>query len=88
MTPSTNPTLYPAVNAILGLLLQEVQRVLGPELVGLYCYGSLSLGDFEPGSSDIDFLVVTEHELPDETVTALDAMHAEIATSGLKWADK
>jgi hypothetical protein len=53
----------------------------------MYLYGSLSLGDFDPASSDIDFLVVTEHELPDETVAALDTMHARIAASGLEWAD-
>lgn len=82
------PTPYPAVNAVLRLLLREVRRVLGPELVGMYLYGSLSLGDFEPGSSDIDFLVVTAHELPDETLHALNAMHARIAASGLMWADK
>jgi predicted nucleotidyltransferase len=85
---SPNPTPYPAVNAVLRLLLEEVGNVLESELVGLYLYGSLSLGDFEPGSSDIDFLVVTERELPDETVTALGAMHARIAASGLTWVDK
>ena len=61
---------------------------MGPEFVGMYCYGSLSLGDFAPGSSDIDFLVVTEHELPERMFHALDTMHARIATSGLKWVDK
>ena len=81
-------TPYPAINAILALLLREVQEVLGPELVGLYCYGSLSLGDFDPASSDIDFLVATAHALPDETVAALAAIHARIAASGLEFADK
>lgn len=84
----TDPTPYPAVNAVLRLLLREVRGILGPEFVGMYCYGSLSLGDFAPGSSDIDFLVVTEGELPGETLHALDAMHARIAASGLQWAEK
>lgn len=88
MIPPTNPTPYPAVNAVLRLLLEEVRGVLGPELVGMYLYGSLSLGDFEPGSSDIDFLVITEHALPDETVATLGTMHAHIAASGLMWVEK
>lgn len=88
MTARSDPTPYPGVNAVLDLLLREVRGVLRPELVGMYCYGSLSLGDFEPGSSDIDVLVVTEHELPDETVAALGAMHRRIAASGLTWADE
>jgi len=88
MTMPNDPTSYPAVNAVLRLLLQEVRGILGPEFVGMYCYGSLSLGDFEPGSSDIDFLVVSAHELPESMLHALDAMHARIAASGLLWAEK
>jgi aminoglycoside adenylyltransferase-like protein/nucleotidyltransferase-like protein len=88
MIAPTDPTPYAEVNAVLRLLLQEVRAVLGPELIGMYCYGSLSLGDFEPGSSDIDFLAVTDRELPEETLRALEAMHARIAASGLQWADK
>jgi hypothetical protein len=54
----------------------------------MYLYGSLSSGDFDPGSSDVDFLVATEGELPDETLAALEAMHARIAASGLPWATR
>lgn len=85
---TTAPTPYPAVNAVLRLLLQEVRTVLGSEFVGMYCYGSLALGDFDPHSSDVDFLVVTEDGLPPETLRALERMHARIAASGLMWADK
>jgi len=82
------PTPFPIVNLLLDLLLRAVRDVLGAEFVGMYLYGSLALGDFAPGSSDIDFLVATARELPDETVAALGAMHARIAASGLAWADK
>lgn len=83
----TNPTSYTDVNIILHHLLTEIRAILGPEFVGMYCYGSLALGDFDPESSDIDFLVVTANELLDGMVRALGAMHARIATSGMKWAD-
>ena len=85
VSPSTHPTPYPDVNAILGLLLAEVRAALGDRFVGMYLYGSLSSGDFDPGSSDVDFLVATEGELPDEALAALEAMHARIAASGLPW---
>lgn len=62
--------------------------MLGAELVGMYLYGSLSLGDFDPESSDIDFLVVTEDVLPEAMVAALGEMHARIAASGMPWADR
>ncbi len=88
IAPPTPLTPYPEVNAVLHLLLKEVREVLGAELVGMYLYGSLSLGDFAPESSDIDFLVVTEHELPNEIVAALGALHTRIAASGLTWAKK
>jgi predicted nucleotidyltransferase len=55
----TGPTPYPEVNAVLQLLLAEVQAVLREQLVGLYVHGSLASGGFQPGRSDIDFLVVT-----------------------------
>jgi hypothetical protein len=84
----SSPTPYPDVNAILNVLLADVRTTLGDQFVGFYLYGSLASGDFDPGSSDIDFLVVTAGPLPETTVTALEAMHARIAASGLPYATK
>lgn len=83
-----NPTPYPGVNAVLHRLLADAQDLLGDQFVGLYLYGSLSSGDFNPQSSDIDFLVVTAGELPPAIVRKLEAMHQELAGSPLKWAAK
>lgn len=81
-------TPYPDVNQVLDLLLTRASAILGEQLTGLYLYGSLSSGDFDPRSSDIDFAFVTEAVLPPETIAALEAMHREIWASGLKWAAK
>lgn len=86
--PAARPTPYPEVNAVLALLLEGVRAVLGEELIGLYLFGSLSGDDFDPGSSDIDFLVVTAGALPDGTLEGLREMHARIAASGLPWATR
>jgi predicted nucleotidyltransferase len=82
------PTTNPDVNAVLSLLLSNVRSILRERFVGLYLYGSLASGDFEPHSSDIDFVVVTTDSLPDEIITALKEMHAHLIASGLKWAAK
>jgi hypothetical protein len=82
------PTLYPDVNAVLHVLLANVQDILGDYFVGLYLYGSLASGDFDPLRSDIDFVVVTTDQLPEELFSALEKMHRRLATSDLKWAPK
>jgi hypothetical protein len=84
----THPTPYPDINAMLQVLLSSVQTSLGNNFTGMYLYGSLASGDFDPQRSDIDFVVVTAAELPDEMLQALAAMHACITASGLKWATK
>lgn len=80
------PTPYPDVNTLLHALLDGVRAALGPRFIGMYLYGSLSLGDFDPASSDVDFLVVTTEQLPDDAIERLRALHATIAASGLPYA--
>lgn len=81
-------TPYQDVNELLHLLLKNIQDVLGPDLVALYLYGSLSSGDFDPHSSDIDFAAITRDLLTAEQIAALDEMHQRLWASGLKWAAK
>lgn len=81
-------TQYPEVNKLLELLLASATVVLGNQLVGMYLYGSLASGDFNPETSDIDFLVVTTSSLSDKTIADLEAMHHRIWKSGFKWAAK
>lgn len=82
------PTQYPEINQTLDLLLSSAKKVLGNQLVGMYLYGSLSSGDFNAETSDIDFLIVTTSTLSDKTIAELKAMHHRIWKSGLKWASK
>jgi hypothetical protein len=81
-------TPYDDVNAILENLLNDVKEVLGEQFIGMYLYGSLASGDFDPKSSDIDFVVITKDILPDETISNLEIVHNRIWASGLKWATK
>ncbi|HKZ82363.1 MAG TPA: aminoglycoside adenylyltransferase domain-containing protein [Anaerolineae bacterium] len=85
-TQIAQPTPCPDVNAVLHELLSGVQSILGNHFIGMYLYGSLAIGDFNPHRSDIDFVVVTAAELPDEMLPTLDAMHVRIAAGGSTWA--
>ena len=79
---------YPEVNALLNVLLPAVQAILGNRFVGLYLHGSLAYGGFNPETSDIDFLVVTDRSLPGGLFPALKELHAGLFASELAWSQK
>lgn len=79
-----SPTPYPDVNEILGILLYHVKEIIQDQFVGMYLYGSLSSGDFNPQTSDIDFLVVTEDYLPEKTIRDLENMHKQTWATSIK----
>jgi len=81
-------TPYPEINAVLEKLLMSVQAILGDSFTGVYLHGSLATGDFNPQTSDIDFLVVTEKRIPEETFSSLKKMHARLFLSGAAWSQK
>lgn len=78
------PTPYPDVNELLVRFQRGAQSLLGARFAGLYLHGSLAAGDFDPGSSDIDFLVVTEGDLPEALLPGLAELHTRLA-QGSHW---
>ncbi len=82
------PTPYPEVNVVLKKLLSELQKILDNQFVGLYLHGSLASGDFNPQTSDIDFLVVADGRLSVEAFSALKEMHTLLREGGSKWSQK
>lgn len=84
----TTPTPYADVNDVLHDFAIRIQTILGNHFRGMYLYGSLALGDFDPHSSDIDFIVVTDDELTDDLIAALQQMHARFDESPSAWAGK
>ena len=69
------------VQSILEDLTSGLQETLGSDLVGLYLRGSLALGDFDPGTSDVDFFAVTEKSVSETQFAALKAWHSRLAAS-------
>jgi hypothetical protein len=82
------PTPYPEVNAVLDELCTRARAVLGDQFVGLTLYGSLASGDFDPATSDVDFVVVTTGELPARSIAAVADLHAAMLAAGGPWAMK
>ena len=65
------------VDRFLGLMASEG----GPTLRGLYLVGSVALGDFRPGRSDIDFVALLDGPVGD--IEALARVHAALARAGV-----
>ncbi len=82
------PTPYAAVNTLLARLTAGLPAVLGARLVGLYLYGSLVAGDFDPAISDVDLLAVLTEELDDAAFAALDALHARLIAAQPAWTER
>ena len=81
-------TPFADVNLILDDFLVRIQALLGSHFIGMYLVGSLALGDFDPRSSDIDFVVVTDTNIGDDLFGSLQDIHAQFAASNSLWADK
>jgi hypothetical protein len=68
---------------------QEVAAVFGGALVGVYTTGSLALGGFTPGRSDIDLMAVVDgHEGPEtclDLAVRLDHSRMPCPASGLEF---
>jgi Domain of unknown function (DUF4111) len=82
------PTPWAEVDELVGRLRDGVAEALGERLVGLYLSGSLASGDFDPESSDIDFVAAVTEKLPPDLVDALGTVHAVLAASGLPFAHR
>lgn len=58
------------------------------QLVGIYLYGSLITGDFDPGVSDIDLVVVMTAELDSIQFDALRKLHQSVVERQPEWQDR
>jgi hypothetical protein len=80
--------VYPAVNAALDEFLVSVRAILGPHLRGMYLVGSLAVDDFDPDSSDLDIIVVTDGALPDDRIAAMREWHTLFSAGGSPFATR
>src|SRR5207248_3936581 len=67
MVQYTWTTCSKVIQSEVNTLQTELQRLHGKNLLGIYLHGSLALGGFQPGRSDIDVIVVTAQRVDLET---------------------
>jgi hypothetical protein len=67
------------IRQVLAEFRDGVRSALGENLIAIYVNGSLTMGDFEPASSDLDFLVVVRQALTDDEIRQLDELHQRLA---------
>jgi len=68
-------------------LTRELLEVGRDSLTGVYIHGSAALGDFQPGRSDLDVLVVVEDKTDDDVVDSITAVLAsdrQLAAVGIE----
>ncbi|WP_245872871.1 aminoglycoside adenylyltransferase domain-containing protein [Deinococcus planocerae] len=76
------------VGALLDRLGADIRHALGDRLVGLYLYGSLVAGDFDPAHSDVDLLAALSSGVGGEDVEGLGRMHARLVEDFPAWNDR
>ena len=86
MTQKLTP--HEDVNQVLELLAASLKELLGDKLAGLYLTGSLTYGDFDKGSSDIDFLAVLTSPFSDEELESVKKIHQQIGEAVPFWAKR
>jgi len=72
----------------IGPLASLVTEALAGELVGLYLYGSVVSGGFDPGVSDIDLVAVTTRDAALLDLDALDRVHRAFVSDHPAWEDR
>lgn len=83
-----HPTAYRDVNAVIADLLAAMQSILGERLIGLYVFGSLATGAFEPGRSDVDLLAAVTTDLTADEFAGLDRLHHDVVRAHPAWLER
>ena len=60
-----------ALTQAIQTMTAEIAAVLTDNKPTIYIFGSVALGDFKLGWSDIDIVVLTEHEIAEQKATIL-----------------
>jgi hypothetical protein len=86
--PTTRPpTPHDSLNRLLAELVVGARAALGERFVGAYLLGSFAIGGAD-AHSDVDFVIVTEDDIPAGGIAALNALHAELFALPAPWAQR
>lgn len=83
-----NITPFQDVNEILFEISNNIKNILGENLIGLYLFGSLTYGDFNPDSSDIDLVTIINKSLNHHELGLVKQLHKQVEGHYQKWSDR
>ncbi|MGC8633372.1 MAG: aminoglycoside adenylyltransferase domain-containing protein [Candidatus Limnocylindrales bacterium] len=69
-------------------LMAELGSALKRDLLAVYLYGSVVVGGFDEGVSDIDRLVVTRHDLDAPAIARIERFHGQTIEQFPEWNDR
>lgn len=81
-------TKHNDINEVLASLSKNLEATLGNQLIGIYLIGSLTYGDFDQSSSDIDLIMLLSSELSKEQIDLVKNIHHIIASQYPIWAKR
>ena len=81
-------TQYPDVDVLIKELSDKIKVVFGDELKGVYLFGSLVMGDFEPKRSDVDLVAIVAHDVTAQQLDKLGAVHSDFVRDHPEWSDR
>jgi predicted nucleotidyltransferase len=87
-TDDRQQTLPSEVSAVLDVLLPAIHEALGDRIVSIVLWGSAVLGDYRPGRSDVDIIVVLDRDPDSTTLVALQPVHDRIDADLSAWRDR
>ncbi|NPV02841.1 MAG: DUF4111 domain-containing protein [Brevinematales bacterium] len=82
------PTLFDDVNKTVSMLLFQSKDILRDHFIAMYLHGSLATGDFNPETSDVDFVIITTSFLSDVTIQELRIMHKSLMNQFPVWGER
>jgi hypothetical protein len=80
--------LPPSINEVLSSLSGSINDILRENLIGLYLFGSLTYGDFNLDSSDIDLIAITNEQLNPHELKLIKQLHKNIGDQYPVWRDR
>lgn len=81
-------TPYQDINELLSYLSDNLSNILRENLIGFYLFGSLTYGDFNPASSDIDLVAIINKQLNHSKLEQAKHLHEEINQHYRKWRNR
>lgn len=86
--PSNMLTPYSEINDLIDSLTAGTTSLFGERLVGIYLFGSLTYGDFNIESSDIDLVAILKEPVQPTEYDSLNNLHQKIAEKYPQWAKR